>query len=230
MHPRIPLCMIDLHVHTSLSGKGMLPATAMRFAKVHGYRAIVFTDNADQSTLAHVLKSLLPIINTYSLHSNIDVYAGVELTHVPPALLPDCIAEARSRGAQLVAVHGQTIADVVEEGTNLAAIEARADILFHPGLLTEQEAQLAAEHDVLLEVSTSPKHAFANGHVVHTARRAGAQMVLGGNVKQTHQFASKDLQTAIAYGAGMTPEELRTARHNAHSRLMQIMHQRSSAL
>jgi len=101
--------MIDLHVHTSLSTGDQTPAAAMRFAKAAGYRAIAFTEHVDATNMQRVLESLLPMIRTYSLYSGIDLYAGVELTHVPPQLIPDTIAEAREMGAQIICVHGQTI-------------------------------------------------------------------------------------------------------------------------
>ena len=53
-------------------------------------------------------------------------------------------------------MHGETICEPVAPGTNRAAIEAGVDILAHPGLITEEEARLAASKGVLLEVSSPP--------------------------------------------------------------------------
>ena len=53
----------------------------------------------------------------------------------------------------------------VETGTNLAAIEAGVDILAHPGLITPEEATLAAERGVALEITTRAGHSLTNGHV-----------------------------------------------------------------
>lgn len=210
--------MIDLHVHTTLGSGEQTPAAAMRFAKAAGYRAIAFTDHADASNMQHILESLLPMIRTYSLYSGIDLYAGIELTHIPPQLIPDAITEARSMGAQLVCVHGQTIADIVDEGTNLAAIEGGADYLAHPGLITEQEALLAAEKKVYLEVTARPDHALTNGHVAKIAELTGAPLILNNGGYRGYDFINKDRRRAIAFGAGMSKDQYQQTEN--HSRMI----------
>ncbi len=215
--------MIDLHVHTVLSDGTQTPADAMRYARMAGYRAIAFTDHADMSSMGHILDRLRPMIRPYSIHAGIDLFAGVELTNIPAALIPDTIREARELGAQVVCVHGQTLGDLVEEGTNLAAIEGGADILCHPGLITEEEATLAAERGVLLEISTRPSNALANGHVVATARRCGARMVINNDAHARQDFIPQDLRRAIAIGAGMTPEEFRTAEENSRQFVLRLL-------
>lgn len=215
--------MIDLHVHSSLSTGEQTPASAMRFARAAGYRAIAFTDHVDASNMQQVLESLLPMIRNYSLYSGIDLYAGVELTHVPPQLLPDTIAEARAMGAQLVTVHGQTIADIVDEGTNLAAIEGGADILAHPGLLTEQEATLAAEKNVYLEITARADHAMTNGHVAKIAALTGAPLVFNNGGYRGYDFINKDRRRAIALGCGMSKELYQTTENNSRTIVSRMM-------
>lgn len=215
--------MIDLHVHSSLSTGEQTPASAMRFARAAGYRAIAFTDHVDASNMQQVLESLLPMIRNYSLYSGIDLYAGVELTHVPPQLLPDTIAEARAMGAQLVTVHGQTIADIVDEGTNLAAIEGGADILAHPGLLTEQEATLAAEKNVYLEITARADHALTNGHVAKVAALTGAPLVFNNGGYRGYDFINKDRRRAIALGCGMSKEQYQVTENNSRTIVSRMM-------
>ena len=52
------------------------------------------------------------------------------------------------------------------------------DILVHPGLITLEEARLAKENGVYLEVSLRKGHSFSNGHVVNMARKAGAKLLI----------------------------------------------------
>lgn len=215
--------MIDLHVHTTLSSGEQTPAAAMRFAKAAGYRAIAFTDHADATNMQHILESMLPMIRTYSLYSGVDLYAGIELTHVPPQLIPDTITEARSMGAQLVCVHGQTIADIVDEGTNLAAIEGGADYLAHPGLITEQEALLAAEKKVYLEVTARPEHALTNGHLVKVAELTGAPLILNNGGYRGYDFINKDRRRAIALGAGMSKDQYQQTENNSRMIVSKMM-------
>ena len=154
--------MFDFHIHVNCSGgrDGLLPSEAMRLAKCAGFRAVGLIVRADPSTLPILLPTLKTLVKTCSLYAGIEAFAGVELVHVPPALLPDAVGQAREQGAALILAHGESIprqlADVVETGTNLAAINAGVDILAHPGLITVEDAQLAAEKGVLLELNTAP--------------------------------------------------------------------------
>ena len=91
-------------------------------------------------------------------YGNITIIPGMEITHVPKGLIGELISEARKLGAMYVVVHGETLAEPVEEGTNHEAILAGADILAHPGLITEEDARLAAERGVLLEISARKGH------------------------------------------------------------------------
>lgn len=154
--------MFDFHIHVNCSGgrDGLLPSEAMRLAKCAGFRAVGLIVRADPSTLPILLPTLKTLVKTCSLYADIEAFAGVELVHVPPALLPDAVGQAREQGAALILAHGESIprqlVDVVETGTNLAAINAGVDILAHPGLITVEDAQLAAEKGVLLELNTAP--------------------------------------------------------------------------
>jgi len=77
----------------------------------------------------------------------ISVLAGVEITHVPPKLIPKLARMAREAGAEIVVVHGESPVEPVAPLTNLAAVECEdVDILAHPGFITEEEAKLAADN------------------------------------------------------------------------------------
>ena len=113
--------------------------------KKKGLIGIALTDHADPSNLDFVLERLRRAVSEINPHHRIRALAGVELTHVPPALIAPLTRRARELGAQVVVVHGETIVEPVPTGTNLAAIEAGVDVLAHPGLLTPAQAKLAAE-------------------------------------------------------------------------------------
>ena len=207
--------MFDFHIPVSSAGEsGLLPTEAIRLARCAGFRAVGLVLRADPSTLSLHLPSLVPLVRTCSLYANIEAFAGVELVHVPPALLPDAVAEARSLGAALVLAHGETIprkpVEAVERGTNFAAIEAGVDILAHPGLITPEDAERAAEKGVLLELNTAPRHSLANGHVATMARRFGCGLVLGSDADSSEFFQSPEaaqaFRRAAAIGAGLDEE------------------------
>jgi putative hydrolase len=107
-------------------------------------------------------------------------------------------------GAKVVNVHGETVVEPVEPGTNLAAVSSQhVDILAHPGLITPEEAKIASRNGVFLEVSARKGHGFANGHVVKTAQIAGAGMVLDSDAHAPEDLLTLDFATRVALGAGL---------------------------
>jgi histidinol phosphatase-like PHP family hydrolase len=115
--------------------------------------------------------------------------------------------KARELGAQVVVVHGETIVEPVAAGTNMAAIEAGADILSHPGFLSEAEALLAAEKGVFLELSGRKGHCLTNGHVAKMALRAGARLVVNADAHTPGDFLTAEMARMVALGAGLSEAE-----------------------
>ena len=110
----------------------------------------------------------------------------------------------RKLGAKVVNVHGETVSEPVEPGTNLAAVRSPdVDVLAHPGLITDDEARIAAANGVLLEVSARRSHAYANGHVVRVAQRAGASLVLNSDAHAPGDLLTRDFAVRVARGAGL---------------------------
>jgi histidinol phosphatase-like PHP family hydrolase len=207
--------MIDLHTHTVFSDGELIPAELVRRAEVIGYKAICMTDHADESNIYFTVENVLRFVKKHGHFYNLNVLAGVELTHIPPSLIAEMVATARQAGAQVVVMHGETPVEPVAVGTNLAAIEAGVDILAHPGLITEQEVKLAAEKGVALEITTRGGHSYTNGHVAALARRFGAKLVVDNDAHAPRDLVSKELRRTIALGAGLTPEEYRQTESNA---------------
>ena len=200
--------MIDLHTHTLWSDGVLLPAELIRRAEVIGYRGLGITDHVDGSNLELVVERLLRVCQELAPRVGLRLVPGVELTHVPPALIGPLVERARRLGARLVVVHGETLAEPVAPGTNRAAIEAGADVLAHPGLITFEEAELAARRGVALEVSARRGHCLANGHVVQMARRAGAPLVLNTDAHAPSDLLDLQQALRVARGAGLAPQEV----------------------
>ncbi len=207
--------MIDLHTHTTFSDGELIPAELIRRAKVAGYRALAITDHADASNISFILDNVRRLTDPYAHFFDMEVLAGVELTHVPPPLMADFARMARDAGAQIVVCHGETVIEPVAQGTNLAAIEARVDVLAHPGLITEVEARLAAEYGVALEITTRRGHSYANGHVAAMARRCGARLVIDNDAHAPGDLISRELRQKVGLGAGLSLEEITQAGQNA---------------
>lgn len=203
--------MIDLHTHTLLSDGDLIPAEHIRRAEVRGYRILGIADHADLALLPEILPLLREAARRENELGRMEVLAGVELTHVRPIHIAEAAAKARELGAQIVIVHGETIAEPVLPGTNRAAIEAGVDILAHPGLITYEDALLAAKKNVLLEISAKTGHSLTNGHVVQTARATGAKMIFGSDAHNMDQMPTREFAEMICRGAGMTAEEIASA-------------------
>lgn len=195
--------MIDLHTHTLFSDGELLPYELVRRAEHAGYKALAITDHVDPSNLEFVLKNILSAVKKLRPHAGISVLAGVEITHVPPQLIAGMVKEARSMGAEIIVIHGETLAEPVRPGTNRAAIEARPDILSHPGLITKEDAELAAKLGVALEITARKGHCISNGHVAKSALAAGAAMVVNTDAHSPSDLISIDAARGILLGAGL---------------------------
>jgi histidinol phosphatase-like PHP family hydrolase len=132
--------MFDLHTHSIFSDGELIPSELVRRAVCNGYEAVAITDHVDFTNVAHVLKCLRKLEVHDKPNCPIEVLTGVEITHVPPEKIGKLASKAKDLGAELVVVHGETIAEPVEFGTNKAAVSIPVvNILAHPGLITEEE-------------------------------------------------------------------------------------------
>ena len=218
--------MLDLHTHTVFSDGSLIPAELVRRAKTAGYTGVALTDHMDASNMDWILENQKAGLSLMGPHLEMDLFLGAELTHVPPGLIPELADRARENGSSLVVVHGETLAEPVSEGTNLAAVEAGVDILAHPGLITREEAELAAQNGVALEISTRKGHCLANGHVAQMARQCGASLVINNDAHEPRDFVDKEMRHRIAFGAGLDKEELlqaeQTSRRIAERILLEL--------
>jgi histidinol phosphatase-like PHP family hydrolase len=200
--------MIDLHTHTFASDGVLCPAELARRAEAAGLAAIAITDHADASNLERLVREVVVFVRETQPYCRIRLIAGVELTHVPPGQVAELARRARRLGAALVVLHGETVSEPVAPGTNRAAIEAGVDILAHPGLITQEEARLAASKGVLLEISTRPSHGMANGHVVAAARAAGAGLVIDSDTHAPSDIMEDGWRRRVALGAGLAEVDI----------------------
>ena len=207
--------MIDLHTHTFFSDGELVPTELIRRASVAGYTAIAITDHADKSNTKWLLENIVDVVDEIGVANNIQVLAGVELTHVPPQSIAEVARLAKDHGAEIILVHGESIVDTVMPGTNLAAIKAKVDILAHPGLITPEEVQQAAELGVCLEITTRKGNSLTNGHIVKLAEKYGAKLVINNDAHAPTDILPPDLVHKIALGAGMTEEQFIQAQKNS---------------
>ncbi len=203
---------IDFHIHTTLSDGELLPTEVLRRAEVLGCAGLSFADHVDSSNLEFVIDSLRRLVADQGADYAFPILVGVELTHVAPRSIARLARRAKEAGAQIVVVHGETLVEPVAPGTNHAALECPdVDILAHPGLLTEEEAALAAKHGIYLEISARKGHSLGNGRVAALARQAGAPLLVNTDTHSPSDLI--DLATArrVALAAGLSEAEAEAA-------------------
>ena len=200
--------LYDFHTHTFLSDGALAPIELVRRAQVIGYRGMAITDHVGPGNLEYVVRTLTVDCRAATSRWDILVLPGVEITHAPKEDIDMLASEAKKMGARVVNVHGETIVEPVEPGTNMAAVTSgHVDILAHPGLVTPEVASIAAANGVFLEVSGRRGHSYANGHVVRVAREAGARMVLDSDAHQPSDLLTDEMALSVAIGAGLSRAE-----------------------
>jgi histidinol phosphatase-like PHP family hydrolase len=153
--------------------------------------------------------------------SPIRLFAGVELTDFNPEAIAGAAEAVRRAGAQVVVVHGECPTLDVPGGTNAAAVRcAEVDILAHPGLLSERDADEATARGIYLEISARQGHCWSNGHVYQTARKAGASLVVDSDAHEEAGLLSTPQVAALIRGAGASELSLNQVANQMAPRLI----------
>jgi len=195
--------MIDLHTHCLFSDGELVPAEHLRRVTVLNYQAVAITDHADASNLDFIIPRLVRAAEELNRYSATKLIPGIELTHLPPEMFAELTKRARELGACIVVGHGETVVEPVAPGTNLAAIQAGVDILAHPGLITREEAALAAKKGVVLELTGRKGHSLTNGHVAAVALATGARLAVNADAHGPGDFLTAAMARTVALGAGL---------------------------
>ena len=211
--------MIDLHTHSIFSDGVLIPSELVRRAEVLGIKAIGITDHADASNLDFIIPRIVAVAERLNRVNHIKTVPGIELTHVPPGQISSLAEQARSFGAKIVVVHGETIAEPVVPGTNRAALSADIDILAHPGLISEEDVVMAAGKGIFLEISARKGHSLTNGHVAKLAGKHGAELVLNSDAHEPTDLITEQQERQIVLGAGLSLYDFERRQKNAESLL-----------
>jgi histidinol phosphatase-like PHP family hydrolase len=208
---------IEFHTHTLLSDGALLPSELIRRASVTEHQAIAITDHVDFSNVEFVIKATKRAAEG---SRGVEVLVGAEITHVAPEKISKLVRKAKALGAQLIIVHGETLAEPVAPGTNRAAAVLKdVNIIAHPGLVSQEEVELACQNGVYLELTARCGHNITNGHVA----RAAADLVVNSDCHGTELIKTADAEN-IARGAGLKAEDVRRVTHrNARLLLNEIL-------
>jgi histidinol phosphatase-like PHP family hydrolase len=200
--------MINLHSHTLHSDGCLLPSElAVRYAAA-GYQALAITDHADYSNIGTAVKAVMTFCAKWPANAPIRVFPGIELTHLPLVQFAPLVRFARREGILVVVAHGETTVEPVIPGTNRAAIEAGIDILAHPGLISDEDAQLAGDRGVFLEITSRRGHGNTNAHVAAQALKFGCRIALNHDAHAPEDIISLRQTRDIGLAAGLSEEKI----------------------
>ncbi|MDH4122946.1 MAG: histidinol phosphate phosphatase domain-containing protein [Thermoplasmata archaeon] len=197
----------DFHMHTFFSDGELLPIELIRRAFVAGNRAIAITDHVSYSNIDEIIPS---IIRDCEIVDGWDIIAipGVEITHVPPKKMDALINKARKLGAKIIVVHGESPVEPVTPGTNRKAVtNPDVDILAHPGFITTDEAEIAKDNDIYLEITCRSGHSKTNKHVFKTGNSVGAKFLVNTDAHECGDISTHRSAKRVATGAGMTERQ-----------------------
>ncbi|MCM8818232.1 MAG: histidinol phosphate phosphatase domain-containing protein [Candidatus Omnitrophica bacterium] len=200
--------MIDLHTHTLLSDGELLPSELAQRANEKGYKVIAFTDHIDYSNIDIVVPSLVRACEKININYKIKTIPGVEITHVNPIDIPNLVKIAKNLGAKIVVVHGETIVEPVAKGTNKKALESEIDILAHPGILSEDEAKIADERKIHIEISARKGHSLSNGHIIRLWYEYGFPLILNTDTHSPNDLITDDFAKKIIISSGVKVEDV----------------------
>ena len=198
---------IDLHMHSLFSDGELLPSELARRAVNLSHEVIAITDHIDYSNIEQI-PQIQKAIDDINANWDINVVLGAEVTHVPTESIDEVAKKAKELGTQIVVVHGETLNEPVIEGTNYAALNSEyVDILGHPGLITYEEAQIAKENNIYLEISARSGHCLGNGHVAKIASEVGNKLLVNTDTHSPDNLITFEKSYEIALGAGLSKKE-----------------------
>lgn len=211
-------------MHSLFSDGVLLPSEIARRAMVLGHDTIAITDHVDYSNIDSI-PQIQEAINDINDNWNINVILGVEITHVPVESIDPLAKKAKEIGAKIVVVHGETLNEPVIEGTNYAAVNSKyVDILAHPGLITKEEAQIAKENGIFLEISGRAGHCLSNGHVAKVAVEVGNDLLINSDSHSPGDLMDYEKAYKVAIGAGLNKEQAIMALENNPQKLIKGMY------
>ncbi|MGA9776044.1 MAG: histidinol phosphate phosphatase domain-containing protein [Candidatus Dormiibacterota bacterium] len=201
--------LFDFHTHTTISDGHAAPLVMAGRCRDNGYAAYVCSDHVDEASVERRVPQIVEACRMVESELGLPAVPAVEVTRVPPDRVAVVAARARSLGARLVVVHGETLGDFPQPGLNLAAARCPdVDILGHPGLISDQAAEAARENGIHLEISAAGLHGLTNGHVAKVALRLGVSLVLDSDAHRPEALLTAERSRQLLQGSGLDLEEV----------------------
>ncbi|GBF35817.1 MAG TPA: histidinol phosphate phosphatase domain-containing protein [Methanothermococcus okinawensis] len=202
----------DFHTHTVFSDGELIPSELVRRAILLNHVALAITDHGDASNYKDLIEKITLAREELEKYWDIRVIVGIELTHIPPKSIPKMARRCKDVGAEIVVIHGETIVEPVEKGTNYyASISEDVDILAHPGLIDRECAENIKENNIFLEITSRKGHSLTNGHVINVARNFDIPILINTDAHGPSDLIDLDFARKVGLGCGMGRKELENA-------------------
>lgn len=213
----------DFHTHSFLSDGALLPMEQLRRAYISGHQCYAITDHVSASNL-EIIPKIVEDCKLATKHWDILALPGAELTYVPVEVMDDTVQKAREYGALVIVIHGETIVEPVQPGTNeTAARNKEVDILAHPGFLTKKEAILCQKNKVFVEITSRKEHSLTNGHVVKVGKKENVNFIQNTDTHTPQNMLTYAEGLNVLKGAGLNPDEAkRVTQQNVRQLLTKI--------
>ena len=159
--------------------------------------------------LEFVLKTLVKDCAAASRRWDILALPGVEITYAPVEDIDAMARDARALGAKVVNVHGETVVEPVEPGTNYAAVSSaqcrrpRASRPNHAG----RGAHGGRARHLPGSVGAQGDTASPTGMWFAPPPPPGARIVLDSDAHEPDDLLTRDFALKVALGAGLDEDE-----------------------
>ena len=198
----------DFHTHSFLSDGVLLPIEQLRRALIVGHVGYGITDHVSLSNI-DIIPKLIEDCKLATKHWGILAIPGVEVTHVPVNAIEEVVEKSIELGALIVVIHGETIAEPVEPGTNLKAASIKnVDILAHPGLISKEVAGQCKKNEVFVEITSNKTHRVTNGHVAKIGKESNVKFIQNTDTHSPSDMLDYAGGEKILLAAGFSEEEV----------------------
>ncbi len=201
--------IIDLHTHSTLSDGTLSLIGLTKLAIRNGYSVLGITDHVFHYNYKSIAPKIIEFVeNNQHRYKDILLVPGVEITFASRKQMEAITKYVRSIGTKLVVVHGEGSLDGTGHDTNNSAIDNCVDILAHPGTITDNQAQKAANNNVAFELSARDCYRYSNKDIAEKAFRHGANLVINSDGHYESAMLTEEKILGVAKNANLTKEQL----------------------
>ncbi len=177
--------MLELHIEINQNFSLEKACHFAQRAKIKG-AGFLFSSLSMSKEEVSAIKNTL---STLALLHDFEAFLGAKIAYVPPALIAQYADDLREKGFDYICVHGENFHEDIAQGTNLAALSAKVDILLNPGKIDRKLLEYAQElskegSNTAFEFNVHPNYSSANTKLAYYAKEFDINLVWGNTIKE----------------------------------------------